>query len=77
MIADNQKLVPQLSIHKSFPIEKVLETFESILPQYVISLWSDSPSKKVLAITHVRRFLNDFYIYNKKFGRMVYKINRE
>lgn len=77
MIADNQRLVPQLSIHKSFPIEKVLEVFEPILSQYAISLWSYSPSKKVLAKTKVRRFLKEFYKDNKKFGRMVYKINRE
>lgn len=77
MIADNQRLVPQLSIHKSFPIKKVLEVFEPILPQYAISLWSYSPSKKVLAKTKVRRFLKDFYKDNKKFGRMIYKINRE
>ena len=77
MIADNQRLVPQLSIHKSFPIKKVLEVFEPILPQYAISLWSYSPSKKILAKTKVRRFLKDFYKDNKKFGRMIYYLNRE
>ena len=77
MIADNQRLVPQLSIHKSFPIKKVLEVFEPILPQYAISLWSYSPSKKILAKTKVRRFIKDFYKDNKKFGRMIYYLNRE
>ncbi len=77
MIFENRKLVPQLFIHRSFPVEKVLEVFEPILPQYAISLWSYSPSKKILAKTKVRRFLKDFYRNNKKFGRMVYKLNKK
>ena len=72
MLREHNSVLKSISIHPSFPTEKVIETFKRYLPLHLTIHFSLQPTKKFNAKKKLRQQLSLFNKLNPTFGRKIY-----
>ena len=72
MLQEYSSILKSISIHPSFPSEKVVETFKRFLPLHLTINFSLQPTKKFNAKKKLRQELSLFNKLNPTFGRKIY-----
>ena len=65
--------IPSLVLDPRFPSQKVIEKFEYLLKDDLISEYSYNPTNRINARNYIKRCLKEFVKTNNKFGRVIIK----
>ena len=68
-----RRFIPALVLDPRFPSQKVIEKFEYLLKDDLISEYSYNPTNRINARNYIKRNLKEFVKTNPKFGRVIIK----
>ena len=71
MIDQFKHPIRNINIHKKYPIDKVVESFKSLLYDFTVYEYSYNPTKRRLSGNKIKRYLRVFHTNNPLYGRIV------
>lgn len=76
MLFEYKNYIPSIAIHSKFPIEKISNTFEKHLKEYLISKYSFGPVQRMKAKRKLQNMLRKFNKLNPTYGRKIFYSRR-